>query len=709
MPLSICFTYSIDSWDKLDHTATLEFFNFQTASLIFNLCFEVADNKTWFGYHGWLGFKYKDIQYGYDIESDDVSKIFPVGKHYVSITLNRASNNKLDAKIFVDNKQIDSSIWKHTWPNILPDDINLTEDSGSFYFGTFTDINGIHASATSLNEAPVPIKLARLAMVNFDMSASDSIYSPEDYMNYKEPPLRFFKYTGWNWTDNNIRTFNNDIMVSYSHYNKHSVYGNAHCKFECKETIKFGSLKPSSGYRDFAWYIQAYSSNDVYCSRYMPNSKYWIYNQDNGDLIRSSTVNNSNGTYSLPDISYTEKDENIISNRIFKFEGVLNCPAPSTPFIATHNQLGKGTSYEVTNFEVDEALFYIDNISSTNALDKTFRTYTIKPAEANKTFVLPGKCYGTFLNNVGYGLVLSRTLSFDLGSAVSWVDNNNVNQVGWTAAKKTNTNGQIQQFGGRGTPSDGSTSPIGFTFTNEVIKNSNQLTTADNDSEKFNKTNKYQTYSGTSLLCLENHKWTEPVKLRPIELFHLGTWQAIDLYTYKSGSMWATLRFFNNSGNLATDTFNTYIKSLGYPFENNRSSRYRYNVSIWIRRFENHPFEQSNPEDYKQMKVGIAGIEAGKFINLSEIPTTWTKYEFTTPVRTNAINYYWQWYPAIAAGFPKPVSSDIEHKMLTCDPVVAVGVCRVELVQLQNPIDRTEFTIPENMAFCYCPRSIISQ
>jgi len=175
LPVSICFTYDIDSWDKLDHGTTLEVFNFQTASLIFNLCFEaIANNNS--SYHGWLGFRHKGIQYGYDVDTDDVSKIFPVGKHYVSITLGRTVDNKLDAKIFVDNKQISSPIWYHKYPNILSDDINLTEDPGDLYFGTITDINGIHASATSLNKAPVPIKLARLAMVNFDMSTSDSVY-----------------------------------------------------------------------------------------------------------------------------------------------------------------------------------------------------------------------------------------------------------------------------------------------------------------------------------------------------------------------------------------------------------------------------------------------------------------------------------------------------------------------------------------------------
>ena len=545
-------------------------------------------------------------------------------------------------------------------------------------------------------------------MVNFDMSATDSVYTPEDYMDYKEPPLRFFKYTGWNFTNSNIKTFNNDVAVGYNYFNEYSLYGKAHCKFECKETIKFGSIKPASGYRDFAWYTLAYSVNDVYCSRFLTGSKYWVHNQETGELIKSGTITNATGTYSISDINYTEKDENIITNRIFKFEGQINCPAPASPFEAIHNQLGAGTSYEVTNFELDEAIFYIDNISSTKALDKTFREYTIKPAAANRNFVLPGKCYGTFLNNVGYGLVLSRTLSFDLGTTIAWTDDNNVNQVGWTGAKKTRSNGQIQQFGGRGTPSDGTTSPTGFSFTDQFIKSSNQLTFADNNSEKFSSATKYQTYSGTSLLCLENHKFTDAEKSRPVDLYHLGSWQALSLYTYKSESLWATLRFFDNHG-LASYTFNTYIKSLGYPSENNRTSRYRYRVSIWLKRFANHPFELSNPNEYKQMKVGIAGIEAGKFIDLYTVPTTWTKYEFTTPVRTNAINYYWQWEPAIAAGFPIPVSSDIEHKMLTCDPVIAVGVCRVELVQLQNPIDRTEFTIPDNMAFCYCPRAIIDQ
>lgn len=102
----MCFTYDIDNWDELPHSATLEFFNFQSSVLIFNLCFELADNENWHGYHGWLGFKYKDIHYGYDFESEDIFKIFPVGKHYVSITLNRASDNKLDAKIFVDNNNL---------------------------------------------------------------------------------------------------------------------------------------------------------------------------------------------------------------------------------------------------------------------------------------------------------------------------------------------------------------------------------------------------------------------------------------------------------------------------------------------------------------------------------------------------------------------------------------------------------------------------
>lgn len=389
------------------------------------------------------------------------------------------------------------------------------------------------------------------------------------------------------------------------------------------------------------------------------------------------------------------------------FKGPLISVTLSRPCILNFDMSDANTSYTVSDYvnevtpPLDNCLIYLDNAGFHSWLDKSAQEHTTSYYDAGvevENRQLPNKNYGMWVNAVGGGICgLFSAFSETLGCDYQYNDINGDPHTGWDGGVVNYTNaGTTYQvtMGGRGTPSDGTSQPVGLTNTPNASY-INPYSDLKGTGCYLNGGLPTVAASSRPVMCCENRDLSLDADKPDCIKYAINYSQFQDprtnWYNFKldvSGATYFGYRIYN------------FLKSYDYPV--NVAGYLRFRVSLWFRR--NSGFTMTDHLD-SIARVGIGLTNAfNAYWNLSNYPyDTWvyvTK-EFYDPMRAE---YYWQLTPSICAWYR--INDPLQWT--TNEPIAALANPKIDLIGAYDPNDHTKlWDIPEEAYIGLTPRRVL--
>lgn len=190
LPISICVTYDVDSWEGIGTGGS--------AGVCFYNCYGVG----WTTPIKFYGFTLKynedkwlelfvgqpdtvDIERRISVKTTNSGKGLPTGKHSIIVTIGAKENNidytSSKIKFYIDGVSIPFTAGKY---NVLYNNISPKAGSDLIVNGKYN----YNSSAVAKTPSLANIKLSKMKIFNFDMSASDAAYTIQDYVDGKDTP-----------------------------------------------------------------------------------------------------------------------------------------------------------------------------------------------------------------------------------------------------------------------------------------------------------------------------------------------------------------------------------------------------------------------------------------------------------------------------------------------------------------------------------------
>lgn len=401
---------------------------------------------------------------------------------------------------------------------------------------------------------------------------------------------------------------------------------------------------------------------------------------------------------------------NYISGIGTYFKGPLIPVTLSRPCILNFDMSDANATYTVSDYinevtpPLDNCLIYLDNVGFHSWLDKSAQVHTTSYYDAGvevENRQLPNKNYGMWVNAVGGGNCgLYSGFSETLGCDYQYNDINGDPHTGWDGGvvnyyASTGTTYQVT-MGGRGTPSDGTTVPVGLKSTpnmSYVNPYSNQPTYI------YLSCNPTLPDTSRSVMCCETRDLSQDTD-KPDCIKY-----AVNYLQFRSPVInWENIKFDSTFGG----RIYSFLKSYNYPTSIN--GYYKFRASFWARRLSSFPLKDNTHNTTQAVGIGLVAASDYNVSLFNYDFDTWFYVvgEFYAATR---LEYYWQFSPGICTwyiDYSTSSTSNYYTHWTTNEPMAAFANPKIDLIAAYDPNDHTKlWDIPEEAYIGLTPRRVL--